>query len=158
MAFTPRFKEKIVTLTSLYDNLAPLIAEMPHLARDHAALAALLTRARELEGRQDFATGELRGVNRQRIEVEKEGRALRSRLVSVLRGTLGPASTDLLKYGIQPLSSPPGRPRRTKLERAEQFARQAAQAKAALEAEAEAAVKAAAEARRRASGVGQPTP
>src|ERR1044072_8286795 len=53
MAFTPPFKEKIVTFTSLYDNLAPLLAEMPHLATDHAALAALLTRARELEARQE---------------------------------------------------------------------------------------------------------
>ena len=54
MAFTPRFKEKIVTLAALHDNIAPHLAEMPHLARDHAALAVVREQARELESRQDL--------------------------------------------------------------------------------------------------------
>ena len=156
MAFTPRFKEKIVTLTSLHDNLAPLLAEMPHLARDHAALAALLTQARELESRQDLTTAELRSINQQRVEMERQGRNLRSRFALVLRGTLGADHVDLMKFGIQPLARGPRPKRLSRVERAEQLARQAQQAKAELEAEASAAAKAAAEAQRRASSVGQP--
>jgi hypothetical protein len=157
MAFTPRFKEKIVDLTTLHDNLAPLLTDMPHLAKDHAALAGVLTQLRELESHQDGARGELRSVNKQRAGLAKEGRKLGSRLTTVMRGTLGPDNTDLVRYGIQPLTPAPRGKRLTKLERAEQFARQAAQVKAELEAEAEAAVKAAAEAQRRASGVGLST-
>ena len=63
MAFTPRFKEKIVTLTTLHDNLTPRLQEMPHLAADHAALGDVLTQARDLESRQNLVGGELRGVN-----------------------------------------------------------------------------------------------
>ena len=158
MAFTTRFKEKIVDLTRLHDNLAPLLAEMPHLAKDHAALAGVLTQLRELEARQDSAKGELRGVNRRRADLASEGRKLGSRLTTVMRGTLGLDNTDLVKYGIQPLTPAPRGKRLTKLERAEQLSRQTAQVKAELEAEAEAAVKAAAEVQRRASGVGLSTP
>src|SRR5215212_10900211 len=57
MAFTPRFKEKIVTLTTLHDNLAPRLEEMPHLASVHAALASLILQVRELEARQDLLNG-----------------------------------------------------------------------------------------------------
>jgi hypothetical protein len=144
-----------VTLTSLHDNLAPLLAEMPHLAKDHTALAALLTQARELESRQDFASAELRSINQQRVELERQGRNLRSRFALVLRGTLGADHVDLLKYGIQPLARVV-RPRRlSPVERAQQLARQAQQARAELEAEAAEAAKAAAEAQRRVSSVGQ---
>jgi len=158
MAFTPRFKEKIVDLTSMHDNLAPLLTEMPHLARDHAALAGLLTRLRELESRQDLASGELRSINRQRVDLAKEGSKLGSRLSSVMRGTLGPDNLDLVKYGIQPLTPAPRGRRLTRIERAEQLARQAAEVKAKLEAEAQEAMKSAAEAQRRASSVGLDTP
>ena len=154
MAFTPRFKEKIVTLTSLHDNLAPVIAEMPHLARDHTALAALLTQFRELESRQGLAAAELRSINEQRIELERQGRDLRNRLAAGLRSNLGLDNGDLRKYGIQPLVRGARPKRLSKVERAEQLARQAQQAKAEVEAEAEAAVKAATEAQRRAGGVG----
>ena len=156
MAFTPRFKEKIVTLTSLHDNLAPRLQEMPHLASDHAALAALLVQARELGGRQDLITGELRSVNQQRVELEKQGRDLRSRMAAILRGTLGLDNADLVKYGIQPRAREIRRKRLTKAERAEQLAREAARAKAELEAEK--AVKAAAEAQLRASVAPPPLP
>ncbi len=53
-------------------NLAPMITGMPHLARDHTALAALLTHARELESRQDLVTAELRSINRQRVELARQ--------------------------------------------------------------------------------------
>jgi hypothetical protein len=156
MAFTPRFKEKLVTLTSLHDNLVPVIAEMPHLARDHTALASLVTQARELESRQDLATAELRSINRQRVELARQGRTLRNRLAQMLRGTLGVDHADLAKYGVQPLVRGPRPKRLSKFERAQQLALQAQQAKAELDAEASAAAKAAAEAQRRASSVGQP--
>src|SRR4051794_2343735 len=149
MAFTPRFKEKIVTLTSLHDNLVPRLQEMPHLARDHAALADLLTQARELEGRQDLINGELRGANRPRLDLDRQGRDLRNRISAALRGTLGLDNVDLVKYGIQPRPREVRRKRLTKAERAEQLAREAARAKAELEAEK--AVQAAAEAQLRAS-------
>src|SRR4029079_4998509 len=128
MAFTPRFKEKIVTLTSLHDNLVPRLQEMPHLAKDHAALADLLTQARELEGRQDLINGELRSVNRQRLDLDRHGRDLRSRISASLRGTRGLDNADLVKYGIQPRPREVRRKRLTKAERAEQLAREEARA------------------------------
>ena len=149
MAFTPRFKEKIVTLTTLHDNLAPRLPEMPHLTRDHAALADVLTQVRELEGRQDLLAGELRTVNQQRDDLARQGGELRNRLAAGLRSTLGLDSGDLVKYGIQPRQREIRRKRLTRAERAEQLARDAARAKAELEAEK--AVQAAREALVRAS-------
>ena len=144
MAFAPRFKEKIVTLTSLYDNLTPRLQELPHLANDHAAIGDLLTQARDLENRQDLATGDLRLINGQRNDLEKQGHNLRSRVGSLLRGTFGADSGELLKYGFSPRAKTARRKRLSTAERAEQLTREANRAKAQLEAEA--AAKAAAEA------------
>jgi chromosome segregation ATPase len=80
VAFTPRFKEKIVTLATLHTNLEPHLAELPQLARDHATLAEVLAELEELESRQDQAKGELRRINRRRDELERQGRNLRHRL------------------------------------------------------------------------------
>src|SRR5262245_38951899 len=134
MGFTPRFKEKIVTLVALHDNLAPHLAEMPHLARHHAALAVMLEQVRDLESRQDLLAGELRSVNRRRDELERQGRDLRNRLAALLRGTLGLESPDLVKYGIQPRPRELRRKRLTKAERAEQLALEVLRLRSELEA------------------------
>jgi len=77
-------KEKIVILTKLHDNLGPALEELPHLARDHAAIAAVIAEARGLESLQDQAEGELRRINRARVDLEKEGRALTSEEMAAL--------------------------------------------------------------------------
>jgi hypothetical protein len=155
MAFTPRFKEKLVELVALHANLAPRLADFPHLAKDHAALETMLATASELENRQILAKGELRRVNQERIAMEREGRNLRNRLAAGLRSALGLESAELVKYGIQP-RQPIRRKVLSKAERAELLAREAA--KAAADAKAEAAVRAALEARDRPGLPPEPTP
>ncbi|HEV7784633.1 MAG TPA: hypothetical protein VGQ28_04795, partial [Thermoanaerobaculia bacterium] len=152
MAFAPRFKEKIVTLTTLHDNLVPRLQEMPHLANDHAALGDLLTQARDLENRQDLAAGELRLINQKRTDLDKQGRNLRSRFGLLLRGTFGANSAELLKYGFSPRAKAVRSKRLSAAERAEQLTREVNRAKAQVEAEAAAkiAAEAAAEAQARA--------
>jgi hypothetical protein len=154
VALTARFKEKIVDLGALHASLVPHLAELPHLAPDHAALEPLLAEARSLESRQDQAKAQLREVNQRRIVLERESRALRNRLAAGLRNAFGPDSHRLREFRIQPLTRRP-RSRRSTLERAEQLAREAARVKAL--AEAEAAAKAAAEAKLRAAVAGPAT-
>ncbi len=155
MAFAPRFKEKIVTLTTLHDNLTPRLQEMPHLANDHAAIGDLITQARDLENRQDLALGELRVINRQRSDMAKQGRNLRSRVGLILRGTFGVDNAELLKYGFSPRAKAVRSKRLSAAERAEQLTREVERAKAQAEAEAAAkvAAEAAAEAQARARNI-----
>jgi len=127
-------KEKIVILTTLHDSLSPALQELPHLARDHAAMAAVIARARDLESLQDLATAELRRINRARADLDKEGRELRNRVVSTLRGTFGPDSLELVKYGIRPRPQVIRRRRLSRKERLERIVREAEHAKAELEA------------------------
>lgn len=149
MAFTPRFKEKIVKLATLHTNLEPHLAELPQLASDHATLTEVLAELTDLESRQDRAKGELRRINRRRDDLERQGRALRRRLAEGLRGAYGLESPELHKFGIRPRPLEIRRRRRSATERAEQAARKAARARA--QHEAEVALKAAIEAKRRAS-------
>ena len=132
MAFPPRMKEKIVILTKLYDTLEPALQELPHLARDHAAMGSVVSRARDLESLQHQAEGELRRINRERSDLEKEGRELRNRVVNALRGALGPDSPELVKYGIRPRPLMVRRRRLSRAERLERIVREAEQAKAEL--------------------------
>ena len=155
MALSTRFKEKIVDLGALHASLVPHLAELPHLAGDHAALEPLLAEARSLENRQDQAKAQLREVNQRRIALEKESRALRNRLAAGLRNAFGPDSQKLREFRIQPLARKERNRRLTTVERAERLAREASRVKAL--AEAEAAAKAAAEAKLRASVAGPPS-
>jgi len=148
MAFTPRFKEKIVKLDNLHSNLTPRLQEFPHLAKDHAALESLLATAHELESRQESVQGELRRINQQRTELEKQGRDLRSRLAAGLRSALGLDNAELAQFGFQP-RQPVQRRFESKRDKAERLAREAA--KAAAEVQAELALRAAREAKARAA-------
>lgn len=155
MGLTARFKERIVDLAALHTSLIPHLADLPHLAQDHAALEPILAEVKVLENKQDQAKAQLREVNRRRIELEKEGRKVRNRLASSLRGAFGPESEKLLEFRVQPLIRTGPQKRLTKTERAEQHAREAARLKAVIEAEA--AAKAAAEALLRATVAGPAT-
>jgi hypothetical protein len=134
MASQPRMKEKIVNLTTLYDNLSAALQEMPHLARDHAAIGSVIARAYELESLLDAATGEVRRINRERVDLEKEGRELRNRVVDGLRGALGADNVELAKFGIRPRPRLIRRRRLRRIERLEQLVREGEQARAELEA------------------------
>jgi hypothetical protein len=133
MALPPRLKERIVDLTSLYDNLALHLEELPHTARHHAALAALLERARELESRHDRTLGELIKIRQERADLDKESRELRNLLAALLRGAFGEESSELAKFGIKPRPHDIRRKRLTRHERAERLAGQAARLRAELE-------------------------
>jgi hypothetical protein len=134
MAFPPRMKERIFDLTTLYDNLGADLQELPHLARDHAAIGSLVARARELESLQDTIAGELRRINRERADLDREGRELRNRVVDSLRGTLGSDNVALAKYGIRPRPRVIRRRRLSRIERLERLVHAAEGARAELEA------------------------
>lgn len=144
---TLRFRELIVNWAALHDGLAPRLPELPHLAKDHTSLAALLVEVRELESRQDQALGQLRQINQRREEIRKQGRDLHNRLASGLRAAFGLESEELLKFRIQPRSRQPRRRIPSKAEKAAQLAQLAAVA--AARAEVEEAVRTALEAKAR---------
>lgn len=113
---TPRFKEKIVVWQALVDTLGPKLTDMPQLAADHAALTAVVAQARDLEGRQDLAIGQLRDINIQRQGMIKDGADLRDRLSRGLQSVLGPKNVNLLLYGVKPRPAVINRKRSTKAE------------------------------------------
>jgi hypothetical protein len=131
-----RFKEKIVDGQVLFDNVTPQLTDIPQLAADHTSLGSSLAQARDLQGRQETVKGQLRDINEQRLQVEKQTDDLRRRLVAGLKSVLGPDSTKLLEFGIKP------RPRKLQRSRLTPAAKAARAAERAI---AKAAVLAAAE-------------
>jgi hypothetical protein len=131
-----RFKEKIVDGQVLYDNIAPHLTDMPQLAADHAALGNALTQARDLEGHQEAAKGQLRELNDQRQRVAKQTADLRRRLAAGLKASLGPDTTKLLEFGVKPRPQKFQRHRLTPAQKAARAAERAV-AKAAKLAELE---------------------
>jgi hypothetical protein len=126
-----RFKEKLVNWQSLVDNLAPKLGELPHLAADHAALAALLPKARELQSSQEAAVAQLRDVNRQRAEMLRQGIQLGKSLGHGLKQAFGETSQKLLQYGVKPRQPLVRRKRQSAQEKLARSASQAAVAHAA---------------------------
>lgn len=125
---TPRFKEKLVVWQTMVDTLSPKLADMPQFTADHAALGAIVAKARDLESRQDTALAELRDINKQRQAMIGEGTDLRDRLARGLQGVLGPKNVKLVEFGVKPR---PQIIRRKRLTKAEKAARDAALAKLA---------------------------
>lgn len=99
---TPTFKEKIGTWDTMNKNLRDCLTEIPYLAEDQEALDRLLARSRSLEAQQGMYIASLREVNRQRVEIEREGDELRNRLAGALRHKFGETSMRLFAFGLKP--------------------------------------------------------
>ena len=120
----------------LFDNLAPHLTDIPQLAADHAALGTALTQARDLEGQQEIAKGQLRELNAQRKQAAQQAAGLRRKLAASLKGALGPDAMKLLEFGVKPLPQNVQRKRLTPAQKAARAAERAV-AKAAKLAEEE---------------------
>ncbi len=128
---TPQsFKDNLADWQALVDNLKQHLTDMPALAPDHDALAAVVTQAHMLESQQDLHIADLRDVNQQRRVTATQGRTLRSRLATGLKLALGAESERLLEFGIKPRPRVVRTQRLTSGEKAQQTAAAAAQAKA----------------------------
>lgn len=89
--------------------LRPHLAAMPFLNDNAAELDILLSEAKFLDALQQELRGRLQQTVKQRLELERRGRNLRSRTAAILRGNLGFDNQTLLSFGI-----PPRRPVRRK--------------------------------------------
>jgi len=127
-------KDDLTDWQALVENLQPHLADMPHLAADHAALSAVVLQGHTLEGQQDVQKANLRQVNQQRNALSVQGRGLKKRLNAGLRSALGFENERLLEFGIKPRPRVVRIRRPSKAEKAQQVAAQAARARAQAEA------------------------
>ena len=108
------FAKKVVEWELLIVNLRPYLAEMPFLQSIVTDLEALVAEGKALNSVQEIARGQLQDSVHRRQGVEKTGEVLRRRAASLLRGTLGFSSDDLVKFGVRPRKTGPRGPRTPK--------------------------------------------
>jgi hypothetical protein len=82
--------------------LQPHLADMPFLKDKATELEGLIAEARGMDSKQQDLRGSLQETVRQRGELEKRGKVLRSLLASLLRGSLGFDNQTLLGFGVKP--------------------------------------------------------
>ncbi|HXO21018.1 MAG TPA: hypothetical protein VOA87_13970 [Thermoanaerobaculia bacterium] len=142
------FKELLGDWQTLFNSITPHLPDMPHLAKDHAALAPLLAEAQTLEDQQELQKSQLLQTNDRRLQIIQQGRTLRNQLAAGLKSSLGLDNKQLVEFGLKPRAKDLSRKPLTKAERADLLAQKAAkaQAKAAAALALKAATKASAEA------------
>lgn len=99
------FGDKLANWKLLASNVAPRLAEMPHLQPIHTGLLALIAEAEAMEAEQETIRGRLAILSKQRTDVSRRGEALRARVAAHLKGSLGFTSKELIQYGISPLTT-----------------------------------------------------
>ncbi len=108
------FAKKITEWELLNTNIKPHLPDMPHLQGVSADLDALIVQSKQLDSQQEVARGQLQDAVHQRQGLEKKGETLRQRASSLLKGSLGSESDDLVKFGIRPRKTGPRGPRKPK--------------------------------------------
>ena len=108
------FAKKITEWELLNANIKPHLQDMPYLQEIVTALDALIAQAKDLDGQQEMARGQLQDVVHKRQEAEKQGETLRRRAASHLRGSFGFTSDELVKFGVRPRKTGPRGPRKAK--------------------------------------------
>jgi hypothetical protein len=86
----------------LHTALQPHLTDMPFLKDKATELEGLIAEAKGMDTRQQDLRGSLQETVRQRGELEKRGKVLRSLLASLLRGSLGFENQTLLGFGVKP--------------------------------------------------------
>jgi hypothetical protein len=99
---TPSFREKLVGWEVLSTSLKSQLTEIPQMTEDQAALERLVAQAQELEVQQGKRLADLREINAQRRDLEKDGDVLRERMAAGLRHKLGVGNKRLLEFGLKP--------------------------------------------------------
>jgi chromosome segregation ATPase len=82
--------------------LQPHLTDMPFLKDKAAELEALIAEAKGMDSKQQELRGSLQETVRQRGDLEKRGKTLKSRLAAMLRGSLGFDNQTLLGFGVKP--------------------------------------------------------
>jgi hypothetical protein len=82
--------------------LQPHLADMPFLKDKATELEGLIAQAKGMDTKQQDLRGSLQETVRQRKELEKQGKTVRSLLASMLRGSLGFDNQTLLGFGVKP--------------------------------------------------------
>ena len=80
----------------------PHLTDMPFLKDKATELTGLIADAKGMDGKQQDLRGSLQEIVRQRQDLEKRGKVLRSQLAALLRGTLGFDNQTLLGFGVKP--------------------------------------------------------
>src|SRR5947208_6033359 len=94
---------KLISDWELLDTaLQPHLTDMPFLKDKATELEGLIAEAKGMDTRQQSLRGTLQETVRQRRELEKRGKVLRSLLESLLRGSLGFENQTLLGFGVKP--------------------------------------------------------
>jgi hypothetical protein len=82
--------------------LQPHLTDMPFLKDKTTELEGLIAEAKGMDTKQQDLRGSLQETVRQRRDLEKQGKALRSQLAALLRGSLGFDNQTLLAFGVKP--------------------------------------------------------
>src|SRR4051794_12334936 len=82
--------------------LQPHLTDMPYLKDKATELEGLIAEAKGMDTKQQDLRGSLQETVRQRRNLEKRGKVLRSLLASLLRGSLGFENQTLLGFGVKP--------------------------------------------------------
>jgi hypothetical protein len=82
--------------------LQPHLTDMPYLKDKATELEALIADAKGMDAKQQDLRGTLQQTVKQRKDIEKRGKDLKSRLASILRGDLGFDNQTLLGFGVKP--------------------------------------------------------
>ncbi|MFL6260069.1 MAG: hypothetical protein ACJ76Y_10180 [Thermoanaerobaculia bacterium] len=94
---------KLISDWELLDTaLQPHLTDMPFLKDKATELEGLIAEAKGMDTKQQGLRGTLQETVRQRKELEKRGKVLRSLLAALLRGSLGFDNQTLLGFGVKP--------------------------------------------------------
>lgn len=103
MASTGKSKaERVSRWQSLVNHEADLLAEMPHLERDLAALREMVGEVSELFTEIANLRSQTRDAVQRLQELTRRGDLLRTRIGAGVRGHLGFENAALLRYGLDP--------------------------------------------------------
>lgn len=77
-------------------------ADLPGLGEQLAELEGLLDRARELQAHRARLNAESQAATRQLADTERQGKALTSRIRSLLKAVYGTTNDGVLAFGMRP--------------------------------------------------------
>lgn len=77
-------------------------ADLPGLAEQLAKLETLLERAQEIQAHRARLDAESQSATRQLADTKRQGKALTSRIRSLLKAVYGPTSDGLVAFGMRP--------------------------------------------------------
>lgn len=96
------FGRRVSKWRVISENVEPHLERLPGVRPVVEELRTLISKADDLDARQEMARGALLEIIRERQALERAGEVLRTRLANHLRGAFGAASMALVQFGIAP--------------------------------------------------------